>query len=55
MTIDDLITLLANQVATLNNARTTAQALGEVDQVLAIDAQVLETQATLDALRVIGG
>jgi len=55
MTINELITLLANQVATLNNARTTAQALGDVDHVLIIDAKILETETTLDQLRNLPG
>lgn len=55
MTIDELIVLLTNQVATLNNARTTAQALGDVDHVLIIDAKILETETTLDQLRNLPG
>jgi hypothetical protein len=53
MTIAQLITLAANRLAALNNARTTAVALGQVDRLDALDADIAETQATLDALRAI--
>ena len=55
MTIDELIVLLTNQVATLNNARATAQALGDLDHILIIDAKILETETTLDQLRNLPG
>ena len=51
MTIDELIKLLSNQISALNNARTTALVLGEVDQVAQIDVKVIETQATLNSLK----
>ena len=51
MTIADLITLAANRLATLNNARATALALGDDARVAVIDAEIAETEATLAQLR----
>ena len=51
MTIPQLITLAANRLAALNNARATAVILGEISRLGGIDADLDETQTTLDALR----
>lgn len=51
MTINELILILSNQITALNNARTSAAAIGDVEQVAIIDAKILETQATLDTLK----
>lgn len=51
MTIAELIALLESQIATLNGSRTTAERLGDIEQVLLIDAKVAETTATLAALK----
>jgi len=53
MTITQLIALAANRLAMLNNARATAVALGQIDRLDALDADIAETQTTLDALRAI--
>jgi len=50
MTIAQLITLAANRLAALNNARATAVALGEIAALDALDADIAETQATLNQL-----
>ena len=50
MNIPDLIKLLQKKIAALNSARSTAYSLGDVDQVMLIDAQITETQLTLDQL-----
>lgn len=55
MTIDDLVTILSNQVTTLGAAIATATALGDLDQVVALEAKLIETQATLDAVKAISG
>ena len=51
MTIPELIALLENQITTLNNARTTAERLGQIQCVIAIDNKIIETQNTLETLR----
>lgn len=53
MTIAQLITLAANRLTMLNNARATAVTLGHIDRLDVLDADIAETQATLDALRAI--
>jgi hypothetical protein len=50
MTIPQLITLAANRLAVLNSAHATAVVLGEVERIAVLDAEIAETQATLDAL-----
>lgn len=51
MTISDLITLAQNRLATLNGARATAVALGQDDRIAALDAEIADTEATLEQLR----
>jgi hypothetical protein len=50
MTIQQLITLASNRLAALNSSRANAVALGEVERIELLDAEILETQNTLDAL-----
>ena len=50
MTIAQLITLAANRLTMLNNARATAVSLGHIDRLDALDADIAETQATLNQL-----
>lgn len=51
MTIPEIIALLENQITTLNNARATAERLGEIQRVIEIDNKIVETQNTLETLR----
>lgn len=51
MTVSDLIRLMTNKLATLNGQKTTASVHGDVEQVIALEAQIAETQATLDQLK----
>jgi hypothetical protein len=51
MTIQDLITLLSNKLASLNNAKSTAIANGDVEAVLRLDNEIAETQDTLNQLQ----
>jgi len=51
MTVSDLIRLMTNKLATLNGQRTTAVVHGDVELLIALDAQIAETQATLDQLK----
>jgi|688.fasta_scaffold417003_2 hypothetical protein len=51
MSISDLIRLAQNRLATLNSARATADRNGEPDRVAALDAEITETEATLETLR----
>lgn len=54
MTIAELLTLASNRLATLNQAHATAVALGNVERMAALEAEIVETQSTLDALRSLG-
>lgn len=51
MTITDLIKLMQNRIAALNGQRNSAVAVGDVEQILSIDAQIEQTQITLDQLK----
>jgi hypothetical protein len=51
MSIADLIQLVSNKLAALNSARASAASVGDLVQVVALDAQINETQLTLDQLR----
>ncbi len=53
MKISELITLTENKLATLNNEMAYAIQVGEVEEIARIEAQVTETQHTLDALRAV--
>ena len=53
MTIHQLITLAANRLAALNTARATAVAMGNIALLDGLDADITETQRTLEALRAI--
>jgi hypothetical protein len=50
MTIPDIIAMLRRRLAYLGQLRTSAAAIGDVDQVDRIDAELAETQATLNQL-----
>lgn len=54
MTIVELITLASNRLAALNGAHATAVALGDVERMAALEAEIAETQSTLDALHTLG-
>lgn len=46
MTLPELITIVRNRIASLHQARSHAVAVGDVQRVSAIDADVAETEAT---------
>lgn len=50
MTIPELITIVRNRIASLHQARSHAVAVGDVQRVSAIDADVAETETTLAQL-----
>lgn len=50
MTIQELIRLASNRLAALNGARATAVATGDVSRLEALDADISETQTTLNKL-----
>jgi hypothetical protein len=52
MNIQELITLLSNKIASLNNARSNAVSSGDVVAVLRLDDEIAETQNTLNKLQV---
>lgn len=51
MSLDDLIRLMEARLAALNAARGYAAAVGDLNQVVTLDPQILQTQQTLDQLR----
>lgn len=51
MKMNDLIKLVQNSIAALNGRRTTAVSIGDIEQIVSIDAKIEEAQATLDKLR----
>jgi len=50
MNIEKIIELLYRRLVNLSQLRTSAETMGELDRVLALDAEIAETQNTLDAL-----
>jgi hypothetical protein len=51
MKMQELVTLMANKLAYLNNAKSTAMASGDLEAVLRLEGEISETQATIDALQ----
>ena len=51
MSIEELIRLMEARLAALNSARASAAAVGDIEQIQRIDADVAQTQLTLDQLR----
>lgn len=51
MSVAELIQLVENKLAALNSARASAAAVGDINQVILLDAQISETQLTLDQLK----
>ena len=51
MAIQELVTIVANRLATLHQARAYAVAIGDVPRVSAIDADMTETELTLAQLQ----
>jgi hypothetical protein len=51
MKLTELVTLLANKLSSLNNAKSTAIISGDVEAVLRLDTEIQETEATLVALQ----
>lgn len=50
MTIQQLITMAERRIAYLTQAKTAAEAVGDVDAITRIDGDIAETQATHNAL-----
>ena len=51
MSIEDLIRLMEARLAALNGARASAAAVGDLEQITRLDAEVAKTTATLDRLK----
>jgi hypothetical protein len=51
MSVEDLIRLMEARLAGLNGARASAAAVGDLAEVNRLDADVAQTQSTLDQLR----
>ena len=51
MSLAELIQLVQNKLSALNSARASAAAVGDINQVVLLDAQIAETQLTLDQLK----
>lgn len=50
MTIQELIRLASNRLAALNTSLASAVATGDVSRIDALDADIAETQSTIDKL-----
>lgn len=51
MTLADLIQLVSYKLSALNSARAAAVSIGDLNQVVTLDAQIAQTQLTLDQLK----
>jgi hypothetical protein len=51
MKMQELVTLLSNKLSSLNNAKSTAVASGDVEAVIRLDVEIQETQVTLNTLQ----
>jgi hypothetical protein len=51
MSISELIQLVSYKLAALNSARASAVSIGDLNQVVTLDAQISQTQQTLDQLK----
>jgi hypothetical protein len=51
MTVTDIISMLEKRIAQIGQLRTSAERLGDIERVTALDAELAETEATLAALR----
>ena len=51
MSIADLIQLVSYKLSALNSARASAVSIGDLTQVVSLDAQISQTQLTLDQLK----
>jgi hypothetical protein len=51
MTVEELIVLMERKLTTLNVARTSATNIGDLNQIVFLDGQIILTQTTLDQLR----
>ena len=51
MKMQELVSLMANKLAYLNTAKSTAMTSGDLEAVLRLDGEISETQATIDALK----
>ena len=51
MKLQELIVLLSNKLSSLNNAKSTAIASGDIESVIRLDDEIAETQVTLNTLQ----
>jgi hypothetical protein len=51
MSLTDLIQLVSYKLSALNSARASALSVGDMNQVVVLDAQISQTQLTLDQLK----
>lgn len=54
MTVTEIIEMLSRRLANLSQQRSSAGSLGDLERVASLDAEIAETQSTLDALRTLG-
>ena len=54
MNITNLIDMCRAQLVNLSTLRTSAEKLGDIDQLMSIDAKMAETQQTLNELLTLG-
>jgi hypothetical protein len=51
MNIEKLIELLTNRISALNGALSTATAIGNVDEVIRLEIEILEVETTITKLK----
>jgi len=51
MSIEEILVILQNRIAVLNEARKHAVNSGNLDQVISVDADLLSTQTSIDQIK----
>jgi hypothetical protein len=51
MTLEELVKLVQAKLSALNSARAAAAGVGDINQVVLLDSQIVDTQLTLDQLK----
>jgi hypothetical protein len=51
MTLDDILTILGHRVTALRNERVLAVSAGQLQQVVQVDADIAETEITMQSIQ----
>lgn len=55
MTIQQLLAMMSNKLAALNNAQATADRLGNLEEATRLSVEIQETQTTINQLQNVNG